>query len=223
MHQETRLAHRLNANHLIQAASNVLNFLELVDEFPGLYAGPVLRNAIRRYEVFWLPLAAKQGRESKLLAAPLDIAWVWYVHMLTPQKYEQDCMSCVSQVIDHTPMNRYQRQEGVQRARHLWEAGYPGEPFELNLTQPVPFSMPYQLKIGHELEKASYDQSRLYYQVSLPHYADRRFLAKAVERYQHHLELRSRNPQISIVPCYDVVLIWHAHKQNPLNYKQVGA
>ena len=221
MNQETRLAHRLNANHLIQAASNVLNFLELVDEFPGLYAGPILRNAIRRYEVFWLPLAAKQGRESKLLAAPLDIAWVWYVHMLTPQKYEQDCMSCVSQVIDHTPMNRYQRQEGVQRARHLWEASYPGEPFELNLTQPVPFSMPYQLKIGHELEKASYDQSRLYYQVSLPHYADRRFLAKAVERYQHHLELRSRNPQISIVPCYDVVLIWHAHKQNPLNYKQV--
>ena len=222
MNQEKGLSHRLNANHLIQAASNVLNFLELVDEYPGLYSGPILRNAIRRYEVFWLPLAAKQGRESKLLAAPLDIAWVWYVHMLTPQKYEQDCIRCVSQVIDHTPINRYQRQEGFQRARHLWEASYPREPFEVSVTKPVPFSMPYQLKIRHDLEKASYDQSKFYYQVSLPHYADRRFLAKAVERYKNHLELRSSNPQISIVPCYDVLLIWHAHKQNPLSYKQVA-
>ena len=221
MTQEIRSSDRLNVDQLIQAASNVLNFLELVDEFPGLYAGPILRNAIRRYEVFWLPLAAKQGRKSKLLAAPLDIAWVWYVHMLTPQKYEQDCMSCVSQVIDHTPMNKYQRQEGVQRARHLWEASYPGEPFEVNLTQPVPYLMPYKLKICHDLEKASYDHSRFYYQVSLPHYADRGFLAKAVERYQHYLELRNRNPQISIVPYYDVVLIWHVHRQHPFNYKQV--
>lgn len=221
MTQETRYSHRLNVNHLIQTASNVLSFLELVDEFPGLYTSPILRNAIRRYEVFWLPLAAKQGRESKLLAAPLDIAWVWYVHMLTPQKYEEDCMNIVSRVIDHTPMNRFQRQEGVHRARYLWEASYPGEPFEVNLSQPVPFVMAYNLQICPDLEKACYDQSRFYYQVSLPHYADRRFLAKAVERYQHYLELRSRNPQISVVPCYDVILIWHAHRQHPLNYKQV--
>lgn len=220
MTQETRFSYS-NKNHLIQAASNVLNFLELVDEFPGLYAGPILQNAIRRYEVFWLPLAAKQGRESKFLAAPLDIAWVWYVHMLAPQKYEQDCMSIVAQVVDHTPMNRYQRREGFQRARYLWESSYPGEPFEVSVTQPMPFVTPYKLKICYDLDKACYDQSKFYYQVSLPHYADTRFLGKAVERYKLYLELRSRNPHISMDSCYDVGLISHAHRQHPLNYKQV--
>ncbi|XP_078364164.1 uncharacterized protein LOC144648506 [Oculina patagonica] len=221
MTQDTTVSQRMKVPHLVQAASNVLDFLEVVDEFPGLYAGPILRNAIRRYEVFWLPLAAKQGRESRLLAAPLDIAWVWHVHMLAPDSYEQDCLNIVSQVIDHTPMNRYQRQEGLQIARYLWETTYPGEPFEVDLTVPTPFFMPYKLKMSHDLEKACYHHSKFYYQVSLPHYADRKFLAKAVERYEHHLELKGRNPYIPIVPCFDVDLIWRAHQQHPLNYKQV--
>ena len=47
---------------LVQAAKNVLDFLRQVDEYPAdLYKGPFLKNAIRRYEVFWLPLAAKEG------------------------------------------------------------------------------------------------------------------------------------------------------------------
>ncbi|KAL9978364.1 hypothetical protein ACROYT_G015865 [Oculina patagonica] len=219
--QETRTSQKLNVNHLVQAASNVLDFLEEVDEFSGLYAGPILRNAIRRYEVFWLPLAAKQGKESRLLAAPLDIAWVWHVHMLAPDSYEQDCLNIVSQVIDHTPMNRYQREEGLQRARHLWETTYPEETFEVDLTKPIPFVMPDKLKIQHDLEKACYHQSKFYYQVSLPHYADLKFLAKAVERYEHHLILQGRNRCCPVIPCYDVHLIRRSHKQFPLNYKQV--
>ena len=221
MKQEAKHSERLDANQLMQAASNVLDFLALIDEFPGLYAGPLLRNAIRRYEVFWLPLAAQQGKESRLLAAPLDIAWVWHVHMLAPFSYEQDCLNIVSQVIDHTPMNRYQRQEGLQRARYVWKTTYPREPFEIDLTQHTPFVVPYQFKISHDLEKACFHQSKFYYQVSLPHYTDRKFLAKAVERYEHHLELKNQNSHISVVPYYDVDLIWRAHLQLPLNYKEV--
>ncbi|XP_078366082.1 uncharacterized protein LOC144650308 [Oculina patagonica] len=218
---ETRTPQKLDVNHLVQAASNVLDFLEEVDKYPGLYAGSILMNAIRRYELFWLPLAAKQGKKSRLLAAPLDIAWVWHVHMLAPDNYEQDCLNIVSQVIDHTPMNRYQRQEGLQRARHLWETTFPGEPFEVDLTKPTPFVIPGKLKIQHDLEKACNHHSKFYYQVSLPHYTDRKFLAKAVERYEHHLKLKSRNPLIPMVPCYDVDLIRRSHKQLPLNYKRV--
>ena len=103
--------------NLIQEAKTELDFLALVDDFPSLYAGPVLKNAIRRYEMFWLPLAAREGSASRLLAAPLDIAWVWYLHMLSPQDYEQDCMNIVSQVVDHLPMDRYQRGRGLQNAR----------------------------------------------------------------------------------------------------------
>ena len=209
---------RLN---LIQEAKTELDFLSLVDDFPSLYAGPVLKNAIRRYEIFWLPLVAREGSSSRLLAAPLDIAWVWYLHMLSPQDYEQDCMNIVSQVVDHLPMNRYQRERGLQNARYLWQNAYPKEWFEVDLNYPMPFTMPYGLKIRYDIGKASYNQSKFYYQVSLPHFSDIKFLESAVERYEHHLYLKSQNPQVPMVPCTDMDLIWHAHLHHPLNYKQV--
>ncbi len=218
---ETRSSQKLDVSQLVQAALNVLDFLKQVDGFSGLHCGRILRNAIRRYEVFWLPLAAKQGRASRLLAAPLDIAWVWHVHMLAPDSYEQDCLNIVSQVIDHTPMNGSQRQEGLQRARHLWETTYPGEPFEVDLTQETWFAEPYNRKIQHDLEKACEHHCNFYYQVSMPHYADRKFLAEAVERYEHHLILQGRGRHCPMIPCYDVHLIRRSHKQFPLNYKQV--
>ena len=210
---------RLN---LIQETLTELDFLALVDDFPSLYAGPILKNALRRYEVFWLPLAAKLGNDSRLLAAPLDIAWVWHLHMLSPHDYEKDCMTIVSQVVDHKPMNRYQRNQGLQNARYLWEDAYPSEPFEVDLNQPTPFFMPYRLKIRYDIEEASYYQSKFYYQVSLPHFADTKFLASAIERYEHHLQLKRQHPNVAMIPCIDVDLIWHAHLQHPLHYKQVA-
>ena len=209
-----------NQVNLIQEAKTELDFLALVDDYPGLYAGPILKNAVRRYEVFWLPLAAKQGSAIKLFAPPLDIAWVWHLHMLAPHDYELDCMNIVSQVVDHKPMNRYQRIQGLQNARRLWQDAYPAEPFEVDLNQPTPFFMPYVLKIRYDIEKASYYQSKFYYQVSLPHFVDTKFLAKAVERYKHHLQLKSQHQNKPMVPCLDVDLIWHAHLQHPLMYKQ---
>ena len=37
--------------------------------------------------MLWLPLVAANFKRSKELAAPLDIAWVWHVHMLSPEAY----------------------------------------------------------------------------------------------------------------------------------------
>ena len=207
--------------NLIQEAKTELDFLALVDDFPSFYAGPVLKNAIRRYEMFWLPLAAREGSASRLLAAPLDIAWVWYLHMLSLQDYEQDCMNIVSQVVDHLPMDRYQRGRGLQNARYLGEKTYPTEQFEVDLNYPTSFTQPYRLKIRYDIERASYCQSKFYYQVSLSHFTDNKFLASAVERYEHHLYLKSQHPQTPRIPCTDIDLIWHAHLHHPLNYKQV--
>jgi hypothetical protein len=53
----------------------------------------VLRAAIRRYERLWLPLLAANGRRDGAdgagLAAPLDVAWVWWCHSLAPLRYRQ--------------------------------------------------------------------------------------------------------------------------------------
>lgn len=211
---------RLN---LIQEAKTELDFLALVNDYPSLNSGPVLKNAIRRYEVFWLPLAAKQGSDSRLLAAPLDIAWVWHLHLLAPRDYEQDCANLLSQVVDHKPMNRSQREQGLQNARDLWDNAYPAEPFEIDLNQPAPMTMPYYSRIGYDLEKASHNLSKFYYQVSLPHFTDAKFLASAIERYEHHLQLKSQHPYVPMVPSTDVYLVWLAHLQHHMNYKQVTA
>lgn len=199
-----------------------LTFLHWSMITPGLFSGPVLKNAIRRYEHLWLPLIAHQQRihERTNLAAPLDIAWVWHVHMLAPHYYEKDCDNIVSGLVDHYPLTPRQRQAGLQRPKRVWEKRYPFEPFEVNLDND-PCSVPQpSTRIKYNLEEACKRQSKFYYQVSLPHYRDNRFLKDAVDRYVTHLRLKQNNPDMFLVPCYDFDLIWHAHQLHPTKYKQ---
>ena len=49
-----------------------------------------ISSSFRRYETFWLPLVAKHGH-TQPLQPPVDIAWIWHVHMLGPKKYHNDC------------------------------------------------------------------------------------------------------------------------------------
>lgn len=55
-----------------------------------------------RYEHFWLPLVAKTSEVT--LSPPLDVHWIWIVHMLSPEHYEKDCISIVGKVIPHRLM-----------------------------------------------------------------------------------------------------------------------
>jgi len=199
---------------LIQAAKNELEFLKLVDDYPTLCKGPVVKNAIRRYELFWLPFASRFGSSPALQAAPLDIAWVWHVHMLAPFNYEQDCLNILSTVLDHAPLN------STQRTRLQWIKTFPREQFEVDLTNPPPVVAEYRSRIQYNLEEACYRQFKFYYKVSLPHYSDDLFLKSTVERYEHHLQLKRLHPEVFMVPCYDFDLIWHAHQLHPLNYRQ---
>ena len=85
---------------------------------------------IFRYELFWLPLLAQHP--SVDLAAPLDIAWVWHVHMLSPLSYERDCNEIVSVLVDHRILVGKPREKGLKKARALWNQEYPREPFEVD-------------------------------------------------------------------------------------------
>ena len=203
--------------NLLEAALKELQFLELIDQRPALYNGPHLRNSIRRYELFWLPLAAQSYADE--IAAPLDIAWVWHVHMLAPLQYESDCTNVVSTIVDHQLMVGKQREKGLANARTLWEQLFPKEPFEVNIQSP-PRVQEYTSKIQYDIISASARQQVFYYQVSLPHYCDTKFLKAAVERYKRHLLLKKRNPETFLVPCYDFDLIWHAHQVHPLDYRE---
>ena len=168
---------------LVEAAIAQRQFLRIVDDYPSLYAGPHVRNAIRRYalflsltvpnkkflrrliecnqlfffswnlllryfpsnknplaltisfsfryELFWLPLLAQYTTRIKKwfiplnIAAPLDIAWVWHVHMLSPVSYQRDCNEIVATLVDHKILVGEQRDKGLVKARALWEKLYP--------------------------------------------------------------------------------------------------
>ena len=84
---------------LVEAARRQLAFLKEVDRNAYLYDPKVIRNAIRRYETCWLPLVAQQS--GKEIAPPLDVHWIWHVHMLAPYFYEKDCTEIVNTVPDH--------------------------------------------------------------------------------------------------------------------------
>ena len=260
---------------LVEAALAQRQFLRIVDDYPSLYAGPHVRNAIRRYaqllsytllnmefarrpieynqlfcheiyrfaifpatrsalaltisfsfryELFWLPLLAQNATRIKKwfiplnVAAPLDIAWVWHVHMLSPVSYQRDCNEIVATLVDHKILVGEQRYKGLVKARTLWEKLYPEEPFEVDLTAPVCDAPDFQSRIEYDIEAACARQRVFNYQVSLPHFADKKFLTEAVERYKLHLYLKQQNPETFFVPCYDSDLIWHAHQLNPLIY-----
>ena len=140
--------------------------------------------------------------------------------MLSPVDYQRDCNQIVSTRLDHNILIGEQRQRGLVRARALWEELYPEEPFEVDLTAPVSNTPHFESRFEYDVEAACARQRVFNYQVSLPHYADKKFLTKAVERYKLHLYLKQQNPQTFFVPCYDFDLIWHAHQVNPAIYTE---
>ena len=138
--------------------------------------------------------------------------------MLSPISYEKDCNKVVSTLVDHEVLVGEQRTRGLERARILWKELYPSEPFEVDLTASVGNTLNFESRIEYDITAACDRQRVFYYQISLPHYGDKKFLTRALERYKQHLMLKQENPDLFFVPCYDFDLIWHAHQVHPLIY-----
>ena len=207
---------------LVDASRKQLEFLKTIDKCPQLHATPIIQNAIRRYEQFWLPLAAEV--EGKDMAPPLDVHWVWHCHMLAPYFYEKDCLAIINKVVEHKLMSEYVRVAAQCRGRKLWEERYKEETFDYDYDEYILNNRDseedaYQQKCKYTLVEAAARQRMFYYQVSLPHYRMSQFLVKALQRYMKFLFLKKNNPDLFLVPCYDFDLIWHSHQLHPLSYK----
>ncbi|XP_033752024.1 uncharacterized protein LOC117335877 [Pecten maximus] len=218
MAQDNNL-HIADGLDLIEAAIREVKFLEKVDQQPSLYSGPIVRRAIYRYESLWLPLAAKHNKNT--LVAPLDIAWVWHCHMLAPVAYTRDCEKAVGCVVDFKIfLNNRDNQYNMDLARSYWEEMYPGEPFAVCLDEESCSNTDFTSSFTYDIEKAVKRQQAFYYQVSLPHYLDKKFMSAGLKRYEKFLSLKKMNPELFIVPCYDIDLIWHTHQLHPITYKE---
>jgi hypothetical protein len=92
-----------------EACNFELDFLRNIDSNRDkYYNADYVEISIRRYEKYWLPLLAeltpqqptadtknetpgKKVPNKFQYAPPLDIHWVWHVHMLGPVSYITDC------------------------------------------------------------------------------------------------------------------------------------
>ena len=205
---------------MVEAGIAHVEFLADVDKHPCLYTGKYVQNAICRYETLWLPLAAKHVDER--LAAPLDIEWIWHCHLLAPVLYEKDCHRMFQVTVNHKLYRRDDRKHALKRSKHLWEEAYQNEPFEIDLPTDSKKSETVELyytKLSYDLTAATSRQCVFFYNVSLPHYLDKRFLYMSEMRYKMFLYLRKYAKDAYLVPCFDNDLMWHTHQLHPVIYK----
>lgn len=203
---------------LVDQAVYHVEFIKAVNNNKELDKPEVLKRAIYRYEKFWLPLVAEHPKEC--LSAPMDIEWVWHCHMLSPSAYEKDCQATIGVTANHTILRPDDFQVTRNRAHAYWSEKYP-EPFymDYNASYNEDVVSNFNSRITYDILAAAERQKSFCYQVSLPHYQDKKFLESALARYKQFLLLKRKHPDEFIVPCYDIDLIWHTHQLNPLIYK----
>ena len=110
---------------LTETAKMELRFLKNIHDRKIYYDPDVIKCAIYRYEECWLPLLRSNADLGLRKGPPLDVHWVWHVHMLSPTKYAEDCKRLHGAVFDH-------RLGAEESAKEEWEGAYPEEPFHLS-------------------------------------------------------------------------------------------
>lgn len=206
---------------LEDAAFNHVDILSRFDQYPCLFHGKYLEEALRRYEQFWLPLAS--AHRDKLLAAPLDIEWVWDCHILSPVAYRNDCEKHFGGWVDHKLLGRQERDEALEVSMKLWQEKYgPEEPFKQHLPMGLQVEegevQKFPSQLQYDIREAIGRQATFYYNVSLSHYRDRRYLRRCLFRYKQFLYLERVKTKAFLVPCYDIDLLWHTHQLFPTIY-----
>ena len=196
------------------AVKSHLNFLKVVDSNLKVHRELVLKNAIRRYEFYWLPLVVENPDLD--LEPALDIHWVWHVHLLAPAFYIQDCKRVVSKVPGHRHFDPKSAESSTAQnlAKELWEKKYQDEPFSLHFDNIFNTDDPpiRESQIVYNILSAASRQKSFVYHVSLPHFNDDKFIDTAVKRYCKFIRLKKRHPTLFVVPMYDVDLVWHTHQ-----------
>ena len=206
--------------NLVELALNHLEFLEFVDHSCTFYFSDVASKAAYRYEKYWLPFYAWQidaGENPENLYPSYDVAWIWHCHLLSPTDYRKDCMQVCGKVLDHFCLSKSEIEKRQQYTKKLWDKSVPS-PFheDSNIVNEPGFVS----KIGYNLVDASDRQKKFFYNVCLPHFKSKKYLELCLERYKKFIVLKQRNPELFIVPCFGIDLIWHTHQLNPIIYAE---
>lgn len=219
---------------------SLIHVLRLVEAHPALYLNAsVIRDAIRRYEHLWIPLLAKLPPASRTkLVPPLDVEWVWFVHMLCPTKYLVDSAAMwqavqpkdTHYIIDHELLSPTDRVDGIAKAKEAWGKHCTQEPYDvleavgsspLRDDCDIQASLPAS-RITFDIVAAAERQMAFYYQVAvMPQYQADEWLKYAVHRYAvMFLKLQGSYRKEMWVPAFDIDIAWHTHMMHPRRYKK---
>ena len=197
---------------LIETAKKQLLFIKKIDRLGNLYEGVYFLRALYRYEYIWLPLLQKIKDDNQLVP-PIDVKWIWYLHLLSPTNYDAytKSISCIMNI------NEKENELQYQHSKEIWESFSPAVPYDYMKDASRPENI--ESKIGYDFAIASSKAKNFIYQVSLPHFENEDFLATGVIRYKKFLFFKKMNPNMLIVPCYLINIIWRSHQLHPIEYK----
>ena len=114
-------------------------------------------------------MSASEDYETDLaFLPPLDVHWVWHVHMLAPVRYARDLQeSPLGRIINHRPADilgeaaiRKRKQTAAK-----WSNLFPEEPFEKDLETIIEDKTEFKSPFSYDILSASARQKIFYYQV----------------------------------------------------------
>ena len=210
------------------AAVYELDFLQQCDSLRILDDPGVVKVSAWRYEHLWLPLMSQMSQNQTQdleLLPPMDVYWMWHVHMLSPSHYGKDCKSNFGRVFNHELNSAEKIKAKQDLTRPVWNKAYPNHTYDLP-SSPGDIVDLYNdflqsaasTVLSYDITSASYRQRSFFYNVLLPHYRNPDFLLQAFYRYNDFLNLKKQVGSSFIVPCYDIDLVWHTHQVHPLGY-----
>ena len=126
---------------------------------------------IFRYEKYWMPFLAEVSKSIETdveFLPPMDIHWVWHVHMLAPVSYKIDCINVAGRLLGHKLTNQQERESLRQKTKKIWAKHFPDEPFDLGESKKhslQEFPNGLVSKIAYNIEEAAARQRTFYYQV----------------------------------------------------------
>lgn len=161
--------------YLLGAAPVYIDLLQEWRRHPDLVSENVLNRIVHRYTNKWLPLVAEWS--SVELEPPLDVHWVWHLHLLNPRHYADYCIRRFHRILPHKiRIAGEDRKPALHRTRLIWRDKYPDEVYELDLDTINPGTYhPEGTDLSSILDTAK-PAMNFVHQVSLPHYRDANFL-----------------------------------------------
>lgn len=99
---------KLNLNAVV----NHIEFLAQAYELKDKLVGEVLDKAIYRYEKIWLSQVADSNagllyrNYHRAIYPPIDVAWIWHCHLLSPTDYIKDCDRICCRPVVHETFSR---------------------------------------------------------------------------------------------------------------------